>query len=308
MVTYHPDKGVLAIPKVIGRENPLEIKIDWEPPKVYAAAGAQLTPEELYHANKLQDNDRLLLIFMFAHDEEIRLTVMHPEAWAIDCVNKTNKEKKELLTFVGKDGNNNAFQGARAFIPSGKKWVFHLVFSHILPLFWGTHVCKRVKLLMTDGDPQEYMMLDNAITGGKFPNAVRGRCMYHLFTQSWQKMVNKLQPSKMSNFTLTIIQQACAWITGWFVYIESEFKFFISKKLFDKFLRMNYALLGQAFHAIHHLINNTLLPCQNEWRNDMRLYVGGLDWRTTSPGEGEYKMFFTLLFVSCTMNVYYVVH
>jgi hypothetical protein len=36
-------------------------------------------PESLYHANHLQGNQKLLLIFLFASDEEIRLVLMHPE-------------------------------------------------------------------------------------------------------------------------------------------------------------------------------------------------------------------------------------
>jgi len=122
-------------------------------------------PKSLYNAHKLNsgENEKLLLILLFASNEELRLLLMHPEFFAADTTNKTNKEKKELFTLASKDGNNEGFNGGRAFIPSGQQWVFHYLFKHCLPMFWGTDVTHRIRLTLTDGDTKEYLALMGTI-------------------------------------------------------------------------------------------------------------------------------------------------
>jgi hypothetical protein len=119
-------------------------------------------PAALYNENKLSGGKRLLLIFLFASDEELRLIMMHPEFLASDTTFGTNKQKKELFTVAGLDGNNRGFNGARAFIPSAAHWVFYYLFRFCLPIFWGTDVTQRVRLNMTDGASQEYLAFINS--------------------------------------------------------------------------------------------------------------------------------------------------
>jgi hypothetical protein len=120
-------------------------------------------PQSLYEQNKMENGKRLLLIFLFASNEELRLIMMHPEFMACDTTFGTNKQKKELFTIAGLDGNNKGFNGARAFIPSAATWVFYYLFRHCLPMFWGDDVTRRVRLNMTDGATQEYLAFLNAL-------------------------------------------------------------------------------------------------------------------------------------------------
>ena len=71
----------------------------------------------------------------------------------------TNNEKKELFTVAGLDGNNKAFNAARAFISNAQSWTFHTIFKYCLPLLWTTAVASRVRLMMTDGCSQEYLSI-----------------------------------------------------------------------------------------------------------------------------------------------------
>jgi hypothetical protein len=48
---------------------------------------------------------------------------MHPEFFAFDVTHQTNQEKRDMFVGVGKDGNNKAFHGFHALLPSQKRWV-----------------------------------------------------------------------------------------------------------------------------------------------------------------------------------------
>jgi hypothetical protein len=142
-----------------GKGRPTKLAVGFD--KVAAA-------KALYQANALKGGERLLLIFLFASDEELRLLMMHPECLMVDTTFKTNKQKKELFTVAFKDGNNQGCNGARAYIPSGARWVFACLFEQCLPLFWGADVCLRVRLFLTDGDPHEYSQIIIAICVSRF--------------------------------------------------------------------------------------------------------------------------------------------
>ena len=61
------------------------------------------------------------------------------------------KNKKELFTLTFKNGNNNIMNGGRAYIPNAQQWVFGMMFSELLPVFWGPEVCERLRLVITNG-------------------------------------------------------------------------------------------------------------------------------------------------------------
>lgn len=62
---------------------------------------ASLIREEL----RLSPSKKLLVLFMWVHDEELRLFKMHPEVLSWDVTKSTNREKRDLLMATGKDGN-----------------------------------------------------------------------------------------------------------------------------------------------------------------------------------------------------------
>lgn len=108
-------------------------------------------------------SQKLLLIFMWVTDEELRLLSMHPEFLAWDVTSQTNKQKRDLFIGAGKDGNNKGFHACHAFLPSQKRWVFSVMFSLCLPALVGRDVLKRNCLSITDGDRDEFLSLGWAI-------------------------------------------------------------------------------------------------------------------------------------------------
>ena len=102
-----------------------------------------------YNSSRIEGGT-LLVLFLYASNEELRVARMHPEFCAADTTFGTNNENKELFTLAFKDGNNKAFNGGRCFIPNTQKWVFAMMFKHCLPQFWGHKITNNVRLLLTE--------------------------------------------------------------------------------------------------------------------------------------------------------------
>jgi MULE transposase domain len=186
----------------------------------------QLTVPSLEDATKLhlecgfEEHQKMLLIFLFASDEEFRQLMMHPEVLACDTTFGVEKSKKGLFTIAGVDGNKKAFNCGRAFIPNERTWVFQLMFHNLLPFFWGEVICGRIRTFVTDGCPQEYHSIIRATgAGNPFPKAVHSRCFFHLVVQPWRKMFPKtIQKGEHK----TWLDQVYAAIEDWCYYCETE--------------------------------------------------------------------------------------
>jgi hypothetical protein len=81
----------------------------------------------------------------------------------------------------GKDADAKIFVLLRIFLCNECAWQFRWCFSHVLPLVVGKETVARVRLIITDGDWNEYTQMDYAIERS-FPNAQRVRCCYHIVT------------------------------------------------------------------------------------------------------------------------------
>ena len=177
----------------------------------------------------------MLVLFLYASNEEFRLLRMHPEFCAADTTFGTNNEKKELFTLAFKDGNNKAFNGGRCYIPNAQRWVFSMIFKDCLIKFWGKKICSSIKLLVTDGCTQEYLsFLANIGFNNNFPNAVHGLCYYHLAIQGFIKHVSSTIPKvgHFSNTSQIKMSIAKIWIKQWFFDVEDVEEYEYSKNKF----------------------------------------------------------------------------
>ena len=64
----------------------------------------------------------------------MRLLRIHPESLVADTTHGTNKEKKDLFTIAGVDGNNNCFNALCGYIPSLQTWAFQLLFNQVITI------------------------------------------------------------------------------------------------------------------------------------------------------------------------------
>ena len=69
------------------------------------------------------------------------------------------------------------------------RWVFSVVFPRLIP----KHVLSKVRIVITDGDPQEFSQVDNAIES-VIPNSKRVQCGWHIVHKDFEKYIDMTFP------------------------------------------------------------------------------------------------------------------
>ena len=121
-ITFHPSDGLILLTGKDRTRRLLEMRKNIDVPPT-------CNVQSIWDDSKLGSEGRLLVIFLYASKEELHLLRMYPEICAVDTTFGTNVNKKELFTVVGKDANNNEFNGARAYIPDAQRRTFNLLFK-----------------------------------------------------------------------------------------------------------------------------------------------------------------------------------
>ena len=68
-------------------------------------------------------------------------------------------------------------------------WVFSVAFSRLIP----KRILQNIKVVITDGDAQEFTQVDNAIEN-VIPNAERVRCGWHIVHQGFDRYMDTTFP------------------------------------------------------------------------------------------------------------------
>lgn len=214
---------------------------------------------------------------------------MHPELCVADTTFGTNNKKKELFTLAFKDGNNNVFNGARAYIPNAQKWVFSMMFKECLPNFWGSTISDRISLVMTDGCQEEYIsFIQNVGIDQSFRNASLGLCYFHLAIQPLLKNITIPKSGIAKKRADPVISIIKMWIKSWFFDVETCHEYTVSVRLFFQFLdkmENEHTLHANLVEEICLFVKSKLNPYEPMWVNYHRLFIGGMNGRTTSIGE-----------------------
>ena len=197
----------------------------------------------------------------------------------VDTTKKTNNEKRPLLTAGGKDLNGNMFIFLRVFMPNQQSWMFRWVFSVVFPRLIPKHILQNIKIVITDGDPQEFLQVDNAIEN-IIPNAKRVRCGWHLVHQGFDRYVDTTFP----DISITVIDSYKKIIQNWMyswmkgrcsTYLQYRYsrylfmKYLYSREIIDTFgvsFSNNVAMFLRK-HILPH--EKTFLYCL---RNNIRHY------------------------------------
>ena len=64
-------------------------------------------------------------------------------------------------------------------MPNLQTWMFRWVFSVVFPRLILKHILSKIRIVITDGDSQEFSQVDNAIES-VIPNAKRVQCGWHI--------------------------------------------------------------------------------------------------------------------------------
>ena len=140
---------------------------------------------------KIRDDQSILLAVAWVTDKEAKFAQKFPEVFFVDATSSTNVEKRELVLVCGKDSCNAGFTAMRIFVPSEKQWVYNWIYMDAIPKLLGKSTTLRNRLILTDGDRNNYTPLDQsiAVDNSSWCNSSHGLCEWHLLGQSWQRQV-----------------------------------------------------------------------------------------------------------------------
>jgi hypothetical protein len=205
----------------------------------------------------------------YAMPYEVRQFQLSNVCLHIDATADSNKEGRPLVTISSKYSYGKMFIDLRAFLPNEQSWSYKWFFQTVLPALLGKDVLKRIKIIVTDGDPQEISQLDDAIASFFpeaygircswhiiFPEAYGIRCSWHIIDRGWNKKVKvalggklrkkralaslgqprqKAAPLAELNKTARTIY---CWMFSWAQpsYCETEEEYFLSEALFMNLL------------------------------------------------------------------------
>ena len=189
----------------------------------------------------LSKDQNLLVAIAWVIPNEGQLFHMFPETIFVDAVEDTNNEGRPLLTMSGCDSSNKMFNILRAFLPNQRAWSFRWIFNHVLPTMFSEQTLSNVKVIISDGDAQEYHQIDLAIKTF-MPNVERVRCSWHAIEQGWSNngpntktggTRNEFDTKKL----LDVISNIKDWMRSWTTSsCETEDEYYVSKQLFEKYV------------------------------------------------------------------------
>ena len=152
---------------------------------------------ELKEKMNYKDGTEILLALSVATDEMSRHVHMFPEVFYLDVTANTNKLKKDIFLMVIKDSNGQTFVGNVTAIPSGKRWVYNMIYKHFFLQLYGEVTIGRNRLALTDDDVAEWGPLDNAINTMQCWYDTRHMlCSFHAVTLMFFKEVHPKLPHK----------------------------------------------------------------------------------------------------------------
>jgi hypothetical protein len=191
-----------------------------------------LTEEATNHRNLLKEfgvgTTRIMLGAAWVDQEAWREFCRYPECLFVDTTHGTNNESRPLLLLVGRDSNSKAFTICRIFMPNETAAFYRWVFLEALPLLLGEENLGRVKLIVSDGDSQEFNAIDEGIFH-VFKGARRGRCAYHVVQKTWEtdfpSQTSFLLPDQADPLTTAIKRWVYTWMDGSSCHSPEQFEF-----------------------------------------------------------------------------------
>jgi hypothetical protein len=135
---------------------------------------------EVRQATNVKKTQDVTLAIVWSLPHCRQLFAAYPEVLFIDGTHGTNSEGRPLITVGIRDGFLNVKIVFRAFVPNERAWTFQWLFCDAMPYIFGHDSCKKVKLIITDGDSTEFGQLDEAIGKGIYGEARRRRCGWQM--------------------------------------------------------------------------------------------------------------------------------
>ena len=136
----------------------------------------------------------------------------------------------------GKNSNGKMFIFIRAYLAHERGWIFRWIFSIVLPKMFNKNTLSISKLIISDGDLQEYSQIDNA-SKKYFPNFLRLRCGWHIVDRSWETRFSSKNafPEAAQLHYDTMKKTIQKWLYSWMKpSCETMEEYLLSKYLFTQ--------------------------------------------------------------------------
>ena len=239
---------------------------------------------------KVGSDQCLMIAVAWFLPEEKRLFELYPEVVFIDVTSDSNNEKRPLFTITGKTSHGSMYTLMRAFLPNERSWVFRWLFSVVFPRSFKQETLDRIRVMITDGDSQEYEQLDTACQL-YFGRARRIRCGYHLNTKNWERNGPAIGADRDKiNAQNTYVSICTEWIYSWMrASCETRMEYLGSKYLLFRFLKRERTIeeCGLNFvEDIIEMIRKNIEPYESFFVFYRRKRVRHFDEYSNSAHEG----------------------
>jgi hypothetical protein len=184
------------------------------------------------------------------------MIMMFPEFWASDMTFGLNKERRQLVTICGIDGNSNSFTGLRVWMPSKQRIAYQWALDNALPILIGETTTIRNQMTASDDKLALVDAIKLAINSpeGSLCNSKFCKDYYHLVTKQWTAIVKTTMIKDIDNCS-DISDFIGRWIKSWFSYVNDENEFKVSYRNLQNFM-INY--LPVRANAFHELVKNLI--------------------------------------------------
>ena len=144
-----------------------------------------------------KDGTEILLAISLVTDDMNRHVAMFPEVMFLDVTANTNRQKRDLFLMVVKDPCGSVYIGNITFIPSGKRWVYDMIYKNFFIILLGKLTISRNRLGLTDDDEAEWGPLDDAIkTIDCWKKSKHMLCNFHALTLAFFEKIHPKLPHK----------------------------------------------------------------------------------------------------------------
>ena len=168
------------------------------------------------------------------------------------------------------------------------------MFSQCIPIFFGTTIISRVKLLLTDGAITEYTpFITNMRHDNPFINSCHGLCYYYLAEQCFQRNVSPSIPNDIRSDLICneYIKLFRLWVKLCFFLLKQKSNI-ITHIIFIQVVFNSLREILSTNNIIDQMsfwIKTKLDPFQNLWLNHKKLYIQSFNFHITSISEAMHS-------------------
>lgn len=242
-----------------------------------------------------------------------------PQSLSIDGTFKTVQvDNMTHLTVTTKNTLGKTVVVLRLFIPNESKWMFRYVLMVAIPNLLGKDICKKVRSIITDGDPQLCEIVDYAIQN-LYTNAKRRRCTWHVIDRLCEQKYRTrftIKNGVSKHFLTVFLRLLQRWLYTWYrpgggVHSNEDYQ--VSKALLfaminSKGIKAKFTEEGRAaiMEYILHVtqVDNYMLPFRFKDTFDLEVYSNSAHEATNKAiKHGDHKVLATMSFGTSISNL-----